>query len=70
MVQTRNVKNEKVTERRSAVFDRRCDEDRRNAYRKSQMQEECRSAVPRRGADIEGSSMEVEMWWSNSQQFF
>jgi len=70
MAHTRNTENEKITERRIAIFDRRCDEDRRNECRQSLMKDECRSDVPRRGADIDGSKMEVEMWWSNSQQFF
>ena len=69
MAQTRNIENEKVTNRRIGELDRRINEDRRNLYRLSYMDSDCRSDVPRRNSDIINSLIEGELWWSGQQIF-
>lgn len=52
-----------VNDRRLNWRERRCDKERRNPYRAQHMQEDCRRGVPRREADITGSTNEVDVWW-------
>ncbi|MCK4704783.1 MAG: hypothetical protein KAT90_04850 [Gammaproteobacteria bacterium] len=69
MAHTRNTENEKVTDRRMVVLDRRENKERRNQLRLSLMKDECRDDVPRRHSDMVSSTIEGETWWNRQQLF-
>ena len=49
--------------RRLNWAERRNNEERRNTYRVSVMQDDCRRGVPRRESEISGDNSEGNVWW-------
>lgn len=69
MSHTENTSNVESAERRKHWNDRRKASDRRNQERLNHMDEDCRSNVPRREADVIGTYVEGELWWSGDRRF-
>jgi hypothetical protein len=59
-----NVSNVEAVERRRHWRDRRAGSDRRNPARLTLSNYDCRSAVPRRAADISGELTDGDIWWN------
>ena len=53
--------------RRANWAERRSSEERRNDYRVSVMQDDCRRGVPRRESDISGDASEGNVWWKEKK---
>lgn len=65
-MRSQQTKQHYTSDRRLNWRERRSDKDRRNPYRTQHtqhMQEDCRRGVPRREADVTGSTSEVDVWW-------
>lgn len=63
MVQPHKTSNVMPLERRLHWRDRRTTTDRRSNNRRSHMEYDCRSEIPRRRSDVIGELSEGEIWW-------
>lgn len=60
-------KHDSHLNRRENWAERRSTEERRNTYRVSIMQDDCRRGVPRRESDVSGEACVGNVWWKEEK---